>query len=257
MTSPRILMDVDGGVATLTINRPEARNSLLRGMGAEIYALLEQVARNNAVKVLVFRGAGKDFCAGADMKSKVTAGENPPPDFDAYQVAALLHDMPQVTVAAVRGACAGAGFGYACACDLRVGDDDVRMNTAFIDVGVAGDMGVPWTLPRLIGSGRARDLMFLPRKIGSQEAQDLGLLQHVWSADAFESELTRLATRLAASAPLALPAMKANFVEAERVDFRAFLSIEAERHIRLLRSEDRVEAFKAWIEKRPPNFKGR
>jgi len=258
MTEDRVLLAVDGAVATVTINRPEARNSLLRGMGGEIYAKLREVAADRDVRILVLRGAGRDFCAGADMKAKTNAGDRPPPpDFDAYQVTVLLHEMPQVTIAAIRGACAGAGLGYAAACDLRVADDDARINTAFLDVGVAGDMGVPWSLPRLVGPGHARDLMFFPRKLGSVDALDIGLVQRVWATDSFEAELTAMTASLAGAAPLALGAMKANFVEAERTDLRSFVTIEAERHIRLLGTDDRIEAFSAWVEKRKPTFHGR
>lgn len=255
MSEDDVLLAVDGAVAIVTLNRPHARNGLVHGMGARILARLREVAADKAVRVLVLRGAGADFCPGADLKAKTPPGAQP--DFDAYQVTVLLHEMPQVTVAAIRGACAGAGFGYAAACDLRVGDDDVRINTAFLDVGVAGDMGLPWTLPRLVGAGQARDLMFFPRKIGSIEAREIGLLQRVWPGEAFEADLARLTARLAGAAPLALAAMKANFIEAERTDLRSFVTIEAERHVRLMRSEDRVEAFAAWLEKRSPRFEGR
>jgi 2-(1,2-epoxy-1,2-dihydrophenyl)acetyl-CoA isomerase len=258
MSEEVVLLAIDGAVATVSINRPQARNSLVRGMGGLLHAQLRAVAANRDVRVLVLRGTGRDFCAGADVKALMpVAGPRPEPDFDAYQVSILLHEMPQVTIAAIRGACAGAGFGYACACDLRVADDDLRMNTAFLDVGVAGDMGVPWSLPRLIGPGRARELMFLPRKIGSAEALDLGLVQRVWPADAFEAGLDALTGRLAGAAPIALGAMKANFVEAERTDFRSFITIEAERHIRLLGSDDHAEAARARGEKRAPVFRGR
>lgn len=257
MSEVPVLLATDGAVATLSINRPEARNSLLRGMGGMLYARLREVAADKDVRVLVLRGTGKDFCAGADLKAKSISGEPAPqPDFNAYQVSVLLHEMPQVTIAAVRGACAGAGLGYAAACDLRVGDDDVRINSAFLDVGVAGDMGVPWTLSRLVGPGRARDLMFFPRKIDAQEALGFGLLQRVWAGDVFEDELARYVASLATAAPLALTAMKANFVEAERTDFCSFITIEAERHIRLHASADRIEAFSAWVEKRPARFVG-
>jgi 2-(1,2-epoxy-1,2-dihydrophenyl)acetyl-CoA isomerase len=258
MSEDVVLLAVDGPVATVSINRPLARNSLVRGMGGRIHAKLREVATNRDVRVLVLRGVGKDFCAGADLKAMVPAdGPKPAPDFDAYQVSVMLHEMPQVTIAAIRGACAGAGFGYACACDMRVADDDIRMNTAFLDVGVAGDMGVPWSLPRLIGPGRARDLMFFPRKLGSAEALDIGLVQRLWASDDFEAELDILTGRLAGAAPMALAAMKANFVEAERTDFRSLITIEAERHIRLLASEDHVEAARARGERRKPVFKGR
>lgn len=258
MSEVPISLSIAGPVATVAINRPEVRNSLMRGMGGMICSVLREVAANPAIRVLVFRGVGSDFCAGADLKATHGAGDaDPPPDFDAYQVTVLLHEMPQVTIAAVRGACAGAGFGWACACDLRVTDDLARFNTAFLDVGVAGDMGVPWTLPRIVGSGCARDLMLRPRKLGAVEALNIGLVEYLWPASEFEAELEIMLDTLAGAAPLALLGMKSNFVEAERVDLRSFMALEAERHIRLLKSADHAEATRAWLEKRPPKFEGR
>jgi 2-(1,2-epoxy-1,2-dihydrophenyl)acetyl-CoA isomerase len=253
-----VRLEISDAVATVCIDRPEARNSLTRQTGLELFDAVHRVAEDAAVRVCVFRGSGQDFCCGADLKAEIPAGElKPPPASDTYQVTVLLHEMRAVSIAAIRGGCAGAGFGWACACDLRVADETAVLNTAFLDVGVAGDMGVPWSLSRLVGSGRARELSFLPRKLHAAEAMQLGLLTRVWPAPAFEEELRQITTRLAAAAPLALAALKANYVEAERVDLRSFIGIEAERHVRLLGSEDRIEAFRAWLEKRPGKFLGR
>lgn len=253
-----VRLEISDALATVCIDRPESRNSLTRQTGLELFDAMSRVAEDAAVRVCVFRGNGQDFCCGADLKAKAPAGEPKlPPAFDTYQVTVLLHEMRAVSIAAIRGGCAGAGFGWACACDLRVADDTAVLNTAFLDVGVAGDMGVPWTLPRLVGSGRARELSFLPRKLKAAEAQQLGLLNRVWPASAFEEELRRLTMRLTAAAPLALATLKANYLEAERIDLRSFIRIEAERHVRLLGSDDRIEAFRAWLEKRPGKFVGR
>jgi 2-(1,2-epoxy-1,2-dihydrophenyl)acetyl-CoA isomerase len=247
-----------GAVATVAIDRPDARNSLTRGTGLELHDALSRVASDPDVRVVVFRGVGQDFCCGADLKAAdAPAGETPSAAFDTYQVTVLLHEMRPLTLAAVRGGCAGAGFGWACACDLRVADTSAVFNTAFLDVGVAGDMGVPWSLPRIVGAGRARDLAFFPRKLGAVEASEIGLVNRLWAAEQFEAELVGLVERLSAAAPLALTAMKANFVEAERMDLRSFISIEAERHVRLMNSEDRQEAFQAWRAKRPALYRGR
>ena len=253
-----VLFAVDGPVAIVTINRPQARNSLLRGMGSTICRMLRDIAGRREVRALVFRGAGADFCPGADLKSSDPPGRPAPkPDRDAYEVSLLLHEMPQVTIAAIRGACAGAGFGWACACDFRVSDESAKFNTAFLDAGVAGDMAVPWTLPRIIGSARARNLMFFPCKIGAEEAFALGLVQWLWPAEVFETELGKLTAALSLAAPLALAAMKANFIDAEQLDLRGYIAREADRHIALLQTEDRVEAFRSLVEKRAPVFKAR
>ena len=258
MNESPVVLSVSGAVATVAINRPEARNSLFRGLGGMICGILREVAADKSIRVVVFRGVGNDFCPGADLKYRTSDGQaKPGPDFDAYDVTVLLHEMPQVTIAAIRGACAGAGLGWACACDLRVSDETAKFNTAFLDVGVAGDMGVPWTLPRLIGAGRARDLMYFPRKLGSAEAQGIGLIERVWPNDLFETELLALADRLAAAPPIALAGMKGNFIAAERTDLRSFMALEAERHVRVLQTADHAEALKAWSEKRPGQFTGR
>ncbi len=154
------------------------------------------------------------------------------------------------------GACAGAGFGWACACDLRVASETARFNTAFLDVGVAGDMGGPWTLPRLVGAAKARELYFLPGKFDAAEALRIGLVSRVSSATDFEVELQALVDRLDRAAPLALSAMKANFVAAEKMGFAQYVALESEKHTRLFRSNDTAEAFKAFVEKRAPVFKG-
>jgi 2-(1,2-epoxy-1,2-dihydrophenyl)acetyl-CoA isomerase len=257
-----VRLERNGPIATVAIDRPDARNSITKAVGLEIFDAVSAVARDPSVFVLVFRGVGNDFCCGADLKygaagaGAVTRGTSEP-TMEIHEISILLHEMPAVTVAAIRGGCAGAGLGWACACDLRVADVNARFNTAFLDVGVAGDMAVPWSLPRLIGASRARDLSFLPRKLLAQEAHDIGLVTRLWPSDSFESELATLVERLARFAPQALAALKSNYVAAERLDLRSFVLLEAERHNRLLQSDDCREAFTARAEKRPPKFSGR
>jgi 2-(1,2-epoxy-1,2-dihydrophenyl)acetyl-CoA isomerase len=249
-----------GAIATVAINRPDARNSVTKAVALEIYDAVRMVAADATVRVLIFRGVGQDFCCGADLKSsenQLEQRKTRAPTFDIHSISILLHEMHAVTVAAIRGGCAGAGFGWACACDLRLADAGARFNTAFLDVGVAGDMGVPWLLPRLIGAARARDLSFLPRKLFAQQAFDIGLVTRVWPSENFESELDALVSRLAAAAPQAIAMLKSNYVEAERLDFKSFILLEAERHNRLLQTDDCSEAFAAWLQKRPGNFTGR
>jgi len=258
MSYEHVRLEISGAVAAIWIDRPAARNSLTRQTGLEIYDAISRVAADPNIRICIVRGTGKDFCCGADLKAPEPAGDNkPPPAFDTYQVTVLLHEMRPVTVAAIRGGCAGAGFGWACACDLRVADETLVMNPAFLTVGVAGDMGVPWTLPRLVGAGRARDLSFFPRKVLAAEALEIGLVNRVWPTATFENELRAFIDHLEKAAPQALAYMKAHFVDAERTDLRAYMSLEAERHVRLLQSDDRIEAFRAWLEKRPGVFTGR
>jgi 2-(1,2-epoxy-1,2-dihydrophenyl)acetyl-CoA isomerase len=118
-------------------------------------------------------------------------------------------------------------------------------------------MGGPWTLPRIVGAAKARELYFLPGKFDAAEALRIGLVSRVSASDAFEADLKALTDRLGRAAPLALSTMKANFVAAEKMGFSDYIALESEKHVRLFQSEDTTEAFKAFVEKRPPVFRGR
>lgn len=263
MNSPyeTIIVERAGPVATLKLNRPDKRNSIGGPMMVELHDALSALATDESVRVLVLRGEGADFCPGADVKHY--GGEDAAParpgwaGTKTFDVTVMLHEMPAVTIAAISGACAGAGFGWACACDLRVASETARFNTAFLDVGVAGDMGGPWTLPRILGAAKARELYFLPGKFNADEALRIGLVSRVSSAKDFEADLKALTDRLARAAPLALGAMKANFLAAERMGLSDYIRLESEKHMRLFQSEDTTEAFKAFVEKRLPVFRGR
>src|SRR5580765_8151085 len=152
-----VTLAVDDGVATITLDRPEQRNGMTGEMVAETYAALHDLRARTDVRVVVLTGAGdRFFCPGADLDhSKRTADEpSPMPDPRVMQIPVILHEMPQVTLAAINGSCAGAGFGWAAACDLRVAVAHAKFATAFLDVGVAGDMGLPWTLTRILGAAK-------------------------------------------------------------------------------------------------------
>jgi 2-(1,2-epoxy-1,2-dihydrophenyl)acetyl-CoA isomerase len=257
-----IRWDVADGIGTLTMNRPDRLNGMTNRMLIEAAELLTYVATEDSVKVVVLTGAGRGFCPGADLKHYTEGGSEPGATGDQlrpdhFRVPVLLHEMPQVTVAAINGACAGAGLGWAAACDLRVAARSATFNTAFLAVAVAGDMGLPWTLPRLVGAAKARELSFLPGKFSADEALGHGLVSRVWDDDVFRDEVDRLAHQLAGSAPLALRGLKANYLAAEKVGLAELVELESERHLRISASRDTREAFAAFVEKRTPSFEGR
>jgi len=256
-TYETIRYEQDGPIVTLTLNRPERMNAMTNLMVRETAEALSVAANDRGVRVLVLTGAGRSFCPGADlMGGAVNPNGAPDVTLDArdFRVPVLLHEMPAVTLAAINGACAGAGFGWACACDLRLAARSARFNTAFLDVGVAGDMGGPWTLPRLVGASKARELYFMPDKFGADEAERIGLVSRTVDDDQLLPAVSALAQRLAAAAPIALRTLKSNFVEAERMDLASFVALETERHMRLFSTHDTREAFAAKAEKRAPNF---
>jgi 2-(1,2-epoxy-1,2-dihydrophenyl)acetyl-CoA isomerase len=257
-----ILVSQSGPVTMVSLNRPANRNAIGGAMMRELYDAIRSVAADRSVRVMVLRGVGADFCPGADVKhyggGEATRTERPSWSSVAeFDISVMLHEMQAVTIAALRGACAGAGFGWACACDLRIASETARFNTAFLDVGVAGDMGGPWTLPRIVGAAKARELYFLPGKFDAAEALRIGLVSRVSADGAFEADLKALTDRLGRAAPLALATLKANFVAAEKMTFADYIALESEKHVRLFQSEDTTEAFKAYVEKRAPVFRGR
>lgn len=242
--------------AVLTLNRPEARNGITQQMLDELWDALQDAAADKSLRVLILTGAGRDFCPGADVKH-YASGSGGRSDPRTFHISTLLHEAPVVTIAAIRGACAGAGLGWAAACDLRVCDDTAKFNSAFLGVGLSGDMGGPWTLPRIIGAARARELYFLPGKFEADEALRIGLVSRVYPAADFDAVLDEIALRLVDSAPLALKGMKANFLDAERMGLADYIDVETQRHTGLAGTEDSREAFKAFVEKRRPQFQGR
>ena len=252
-----ITYEVDGGVARLTMNRPDHRNGMTNRMVREAYEAAGLAAADSSVRVLVLTGAGAAFCVGADLGHFTEGGTDERSHPRSFRIATLLHEMPAVTLAAINGACAGAGLGWALACDLRVAAASAKLNVAFMAVGVAGDMGGPWTLSHLVGGAKARELCFLPEKFDAAEAQRLGLVARVFPDETFASETEALVQRLAKQSPTALWALKANFVAAERMSFADFVDLEAERHLRVTASEDTAEGFRAFVEKREPRFTGR
>jgi len=246
--------EVTDGLARLTLDRPEHRNAMTNRMVGEATRALELAGVDESLRVLVLTGAGDSFCPGADL-NHFTSGEPDDPLTEGdFAVATLLHEIPAVTVAAINGACAGAGLGWALACDLRVMTAGAKCNTAFLDVAVAGDMGIPWSLPRLVGAGRARDLSFLPRRVTAAEALDLGLVARVYPDASFHDETEALLATLLEKSPTALRGLKAHYVAAERMGLADFIAYESERHLQIAASADTAEAFRAFVEKRKPTF---
>jgi 2-(1,2-epoxy-1,2-dihydrophenyl)acetyl-CoA isomerase len=254
MSFDTLLYDVDGGVGRLTLNRPEQRNGMTNQMVREARDALELAAADTSVRVLVLTGAGTAFCPGADLNHFTAGAADEVLTTREFEVTTLLHEIPAVTIAAINGACAGAGMGWAMACDLRVMAAGAKMNTAFLDVAVAGDMALPWSLPRLIGAGRARELSFLPGRITADEALRIGLVARVFPDESFRDETEAIVSSLLAKSPTALLGLKQNYLAAERMPLDEFVPYEAQRHLEIAASDHTREAFRAFVEKREPRF---
>lgn len=227
-----VLTEREGAIAIVTLNRPERRNGITVEMCHALYDAVRGVAASDA-RVLLLRGAGNDFCVGADMGGHVPT--TVPPGLEdlglIHHASTLLHTMPQVSIAAIDGGCAGAGLGWAAACDFRFASEAARFNTAFLNVGVPGDMGLAWSLSRIVGGGRAREMLFFPEKFGAAKALEFGLVTRLFPRSSLGREVMFLARQLAGREPFALRMMKANMVSAEGLGIGEFIDIETARQI--------------------------
>ena len=239
------------GIGRLTLNRPERLNAMTNRMVVEAHDCLAEVAQRDDVRVLILSGEGRGFCPGADLKHFTDGGADIATEPRHFRVPLYLHRMPQITIAAINGACAGAGFGWACACDLRFAAESANFNTAFLNVASAGDMAGPWTLPRLVGAAKARELYLLPDKFRAADALAMGLVSRVFADEAFRTEIDAIAARLAAASPHALAGMKQNFLDAEANDLERYVDLETARHMQIMAHDDAKQAFRAFVEKRP------
>ena len=264
MSDEVLLEALEDGVLTLTMNRPDRLNALNAEMVARLHDALTRAAEDAEVGVVVLTGAGRAFCAGGDVKAMATGAERAEtlerraqPLRRRMEVSRLLHEMPKPAIAMIRGAAAGAGLSLALACDLRIASDTAKLTSAFAKVGLSGDFGGAWFLTQILGTAKAREFCFLSPVVEAAEALRMGLVGRVVPDADLERETRAVALSLARGARVALGYMKANLNAAEQGSLETVLDWEAMRHARCATTEDHREAAAAFVEKRPPVFKGR
>lgn len=226
-----LLLERRGGVAIITLNRPASLNALTLELMTDLADLLEQLESDDDVAVIVLTGAGRAFCAGGDICRMIDNAGN---SFERnlsevgrmQRVPQRIRAMPKIVIAAVNGVAAGAGMTLAAACDIRIVAPGAIFATAFGAVGLSGDMGGSYTLPRLIGRAKALDLYLSGRKIDAQEALEIGLIDEIVEKDCVERAFARGAI-LAAGPRIAYGYMKRNMFLAETQPFERMLEIEA------------------------------
>ena len=258
-----LIETVSDRVATLTLNRPDRLNALSTPMLDGLLEALPRLAADANIAVVVLTGAGRGFCAGGDVKS-MAEGSSRLGAQDAVErlrgrmeVSRLLHEIAKPTIAMVNGPAAGAGFALALACDLRIASESARFITAFAKVGFSGDFGGSYFLSKLVGTGKARELYYTGEPLDAAQALALGIVNDVVPAFELLEATTALAQRLAHGPGLALGLMKKNFNAAESGTLAELLDLEALHQVSAARTEDHQEATRAFVEKRPPVFKGR
>lgn len=258
-----IRYDVAEGVATITFDRPEVFNAFNDTMSAEVLAALKQAAKDSTVRCIVITGAGKAFCAGQDLGSRNVAdfagtlhlGESVRERYNP--IIRLIRALEKPVLCALNGVAAGAGCSIALACDLRVASSKASLVQAFVRIGAAPDSGASFFLPRLVGLGRATELLFLGDKLEAVEAERWGLVNRVAEPDAFPQLVAELAGRLAAAPTRAIALAKRALNKAMDEDLEATLTHEAHMQELAGRSADYREGVGAFLEKRPPHYVGR
>jgi 2-(1,2-epoxy-1,2-dihydrophenyl)acetyl-CoA isomerase len=252
-------VEVDGRVATLTLDRPSALNALTVPVKVALRETLEALARDRAVRAVILTGAGRAFCAGQDL------AERDEPDAAPLEVEVrerynpiirAIRSMGQPVIAAVNGVAAGAGASIAFACDIRIAAEEARFALAFGRIGLVPDSGATWFLPRLVGPAKAAELALIGDPVDAGEALRLGLVSRVVPGDRLLTEAHGLAERLADGAPLALALTKEALQRAATIDLDEALEGEAKLQGIAGASSDHAEGLAAFREKRPPRFTG-
>ena len=268
-----ILYTVDAPVATITMNRPDNLNAFTNRMLAEIRHALAQAESDEKVVGIVLTGAGRGFCAGMDMNalnsmsagggraeddlSALDANPGDPSMGDDFQVTyAYLLSIRKPLIAAINSACAGLGFCFALLCDMRFVEKTAKFTTAFSQRGLVAEHGVSWMLPRLIGPGRALDLLWSARKFDGVEAQQLGLAERLCETGAAATEATGYIKQLAASAaPMSLMVMKQQVYRHLNMPLGESMKDTNKLMAESLKRDDFREGVRSFMERRPPQFK--
>lgn len=262
-----LLESIEGGIATLTLNRPETRNALSAEMFEGLCEALPRLANDPAVRLVVLTGAGAAFCSGGDVKAfaRRAADAAATATFDhrvtdlrtRMEVSRWLHEMPKPTLAVIPGAAAGAGLSLALACDMRIAADDARLTTAFSRIGLSGDFGGSYFLNHLVGAAKAREMYFTGQMVSGAEALRIGLVHRAVPAAELAQAAKAWAAELAALPTIAVGYMKRNLNVGMRGSLADVLDAEAIHMIRTFETADHKAAAAAFVEKRAPRFEGR
>jgi 2-(1,2-epoxy-1,2-dihydrophenyl)acetyl-CoA isomerase len=256
-----VLLEADGAVATVTINRPQARNALTAEAKVALLKALRECSVDDRIRAVVLTGAGPAFCSGQDLREHAELLEAGQPALETVRlhynpIVETIATMAKPVVAALPGVAAGAGASLAFACDFRIAAERASLLLAFSRVGLGADSGASWTLQRLVGRARAAELLMLAEPVDAATALRLGLLTVVVANDELATTAAAFAARLAAGPTLAYAAIKESLAYASVHGLAESLEKEAELQARLGDSEDHRAATAAFVAKQTPVFHG-
>ena len=261
--SDLVLLERAGAVATITLNRPEGMNALTVDAKLALLDAVTAVRDDAGVRALVLTGTGRAFCVGQDLREHaalIESGSDAPLRTvrDHYNpLVTMLASLKIPTIAAVNGSAAGAGLGIACALDFRIGAAGARYTTAFAGIGLTADSGLSWTLPRLVGAGRATALLLLAEPFTTEQALEMGLLNAVVAPESVLAAAQELAVRLAAGPTAAYACIKESIAFASGASLVEALAKEDELQTRAGDTADHAAAVRSFLAKEIPVFAGR
>lgn len=260
MSYETVLFEVNNGIATLTLNRPEVFNAFNEQQSFDVIDALKNTAKDKSIRVLVITGSGKAFCSGQDLKS-IAGAENrslrESIDKRYNPMIKAIRNLPIPVICRLNGVAAGAGCSLALACDMIVASENASLIEVFVNVGLVLDSGSSYFLPRLVGSARAFEMSTMGSKITAQQAFEWGMVNRVCAAEELDNEVKKLTDYYAVAPTKAIALMKKMLNKSFQSDLDTMLEYEAQYQEIAGRSEDNKEGVKAFNEKRKPEFKGR
>jgi 2-(1,2-epoxy-1,2-dihydrophenyl)acetyl-CoA isomerase len=250
-------------ITTITLNRPEKLNAFSGTMREDLLAALREADADPVSRIVVITGAGRAFCAGGDVE--YMSGLQKDGDVERFRklldagrdVVTQIAEMAKPVIASVNGIAAGAGCNLALACDYRIASEAAKFGETFVRIGIHPDWGGTWLLPRMVGTGKALEMMMTGRMVDAAEAFAIGIVERVVAADALADETTKLAQAIAQGPPLAITGIKRALAASRTNTLRAQVELESEHQIEAFRSHDAAEGMAAFFGKRAAKFEGR
>lgn len=254
-----VQLKVENHIGFILFNRPEAANAMSIRFLTELSSILKKVHFRRDIRVIIISGVGeRAFCAGADLKERKSMN-----DLQVREAVALIgstikqvEDLPQPVIAVLNGVAFGGGLELALACDLRISADHAKMGLTETSLGIIPGAGGTQRLPRLIGMGKAKELIYSARRIKASIAHELGIVEHVYPSDIVMEKAVELALEIASNAPLSLIQAKTAINTGIEVDLNTGLKIEELSYNQLLQTNDRLEGLRAFEDKRQPQYEG-
>lgn len=254
-----ILLEVQNNIAKITLNRPDAANAFSKSMLHNLKEILSEIKYDQNIRTVIITGAGeKVFCAGADLKERSTMSQ-----VEVKQTVSLIRQvvndveqLPMPVIAAINGAAFGGGLELALACDIRVAADTAKVGLTETSLAIIPGAGGTQRLSRLIGIGKAKELIYTARRVNAQEAKELGILEHVIPVEELLNKAIEIAERIAENGPIAVNQAKIAINRGIEVDLQTGLQIEQMAYAITIPTKDRIEGLTAFKEKRKPVYKG-